>query len=56
MSDHLNHLTTRITREIKSHATLPMRSDAADRVAERTFAARWPEEDDDQIRTPTEVP
>lgn len=37
VSDRLNHSTTHITREIYTHVTPPMRSDAADRVAEQIF-------------------
>lgn len=37
VSDRLNHSTTNITREIYTHVTPPMRSDAADRVAEVIF-------------------
>ncbi len=37
VSDRLNHSSTHITREIYTHVTPPMRSDAADRVAEQIF-------------------
>lgn len=33
VSDRLNHSSTHITREIYTHVTPPMQSDAADRVA-----------------------
>jgi integrase len=37
VSDRLNHSSTFITREIYTHVTLPMQSDAAERVAKRIF-------------------
>lgn len=37
VSDRLNHSSTHITREIYTHVTPPMRSDAADRVADVIF-------------------
>jgi integrase len=37
VSDRLDHSSTHITREIYSHVTRPMQSDAADRVAGRIF-------------------
>jgi integrase len=36
VSERLNHSSTHVTREISTHITLPMQSDAADRVA-RSF-------------------
>lgn len=40
VSDRLNHSSTHITREIYTHVTPPMRSDAADRVANVIFSNR----------------
>jgi integrase len=40
VSDRLNHSSTHITREIYTHVTPPMRSDAADRVANEIFGNR----------------
>jgi len=40
VSDRLNHLSISITREIYTHVTPPMRSDAAGRVAEQIFGSR----------------
>ena len=40
VSDRLNHSSTHITREIYTHVTPPMRSDAADRVAKQIFGER----------------
>ncbi len=37
MSDRLNHSSTNITREIYTHVTPPMKSDAAALVAEGIF-------------------
>jgi integrase len=37
VSERLNHSSTHITREIYTHVTPPMQSDAADRVAARIF-------------------
>lgn len=37
VSDRLNHSSTHITREIYTHVTPPMQSDAADRVASQIF-------------------
>jgi len=37
VSDRLNHSSTHITSEIYTHVTLPMQSDAADRVAATIF-------------------
>ncbi len=37
VSDRLNHSSTFITREIYTHVTPPMQSDAAERVAKRIF-------------------
>ena len=39
VSDRLNHSSTHITREIYTHVTPPMQSDAADRVASQIFGA-----------------
>ena len=38
VSERLNHSSTHVTREIYTHVTLPMQSDAAERVAARIFA------------------
>jgi integrase len=40
VSDRLNHSSTFVTREIYTHVTPPMQSDAADRVAATIFGAR----------------
>lgn len=40
VSDRLNHSSTTITREIYTHVTKPLQSDAAERVAERMFRSR----------------
>jgi integrase len=40
VSDRLNHSSTFITREIYTHVTPPMQSDAAQRVAGRIFGLR----------------
>ena len=37
VSDRLNHSSAHITREIYTHVTSPMHSDAADRVASHVF-------------------
>ena len=37
VSDRLNHSSTHITREIYTHVTPPMQSDAAERVANQIF-------------------
>lgn len=37
VSERLNHSSTHITREIYTHVTPPMQSDAAERVASRIF-------------------
>lgn len=37
VSDRLNHSSTFVTREIYTHVTPPMQSDAAERVARRIF-------------------
>ncbi len=37
VSERLNHSSTHITREIYTHVTPPMQSDAAERVAGRIF-------------------
>jgi integrase len=37
VSDRLNHSSTFITREIYTHVTPPMQSDAAERVPSRIF-------------------
>jgi integrase len=37
VSERLNHSSTHVTREIYTHVTPPMQSDAAERVAERIF-------------------
>jgi integrase len=39
VSDRLNHSSTHITREIYTHVTPPMQSDAADRVASQIFGS-----------------
>lgn len=39
VSDRLNHSSTFVTREIYTHVTPPMQSDAAERVAARIFGA-----------------
>ncbi|MGI8755211.1 MAG: tyrosine-type recombinase/integrase [Acidimicrobiales bacterium] len=39
VSERLNHSSTHITREIYTHVTPPMQSDAAERVAARIFGA-----------------
>jgi integrase len=39
VSDRLDHSSTHITREIYTHVTRPMQSDAADRVAARIFGS-----------------
>ena len=39
VSDRLNHSSTFVTREIYTHVTPPMQSDAAERVAARIFSA-----------------
>jgi len=39
VSDRLNHSSTFITREIYTHVTPPMQSDAAERVANRIFVS-----------------
>jgi integrase len=38
VSDRLNHSSTFVTREIYTHVTPPMQSDAAERVASRIFS------------------
>jgi hypothetical protein len=38
--DRINHSSTHVTREICTHVTPPMRSGAADRVAEQAFGRR----------------
>ncbi|MCU1497587.1 MAG: putative phage integrase related protein [Acidimicrobiales bacterium] len=40
VSERLNHSSTHVTREIYTHVTPPMQSDAADRVAARIFGRR----------------
>jgi integrase len=40
VSDRLNHSSTFVTREIYTHVTPPMQSDAAERVAKRIFGGR----------------
>jgi integrase len=40
VSERLNHSSTHVTREIYMHVTPPMQSDAAERVAARTFGLR----------------
>jgi integrase len=40
VSERLNHSSSHITREIYTHVTPPMRSDAADKVAEQIFGPR----------------
>jgi hypothetical protein len=40
VSERLDHSSRHITREIYKHVTPPMRSDAADRVANRIFGPR----------------
>ena len=40
VSDRLNHCSTHITREIYTHVTPPMQSDAAERVARQIFGSR----------------
>ncbi|MCP4383096.1 MAG: tyrosine-type recombinase/integrase [Hyphomicrobiales bacterium] len=37
VSERLNHSSTHVTREIYTHVTPPMQSDAAERVAGRIF-------------------
>lgn len=37
VSERLNHSSTQVTREIYTHVTPPMQSDAAERVAARIF-------------------
>ena len=37
VSERLNHSSTHITREIYTHVTPPMQSDAAERVARKIF-------------------
>jgi len=39
VSDRLNHSSTFVTREIYTHVTPPMQSDAAERVASRIFGS-----------------
>ncbi len=39
VSDRLNHSSTFVTREIYTHVTPPMQSDAAERVAQRIFGS-----------------
>lgn len=39
VSERLNHSSTHVTREIYTHVTPPMQSDAAERVAARIFGA-----------------
>jgi integrase len=40
VSERLNHSSTHVTREIYTHVTPPMQSDAAERVAARIFRER----------------
>jgi len=40
VSERLNHSSTHVTREIYTHVTPPMQSDAAERVAARIFGSR----------------
>jgi len=40
ISERLNHSSTHVTREIYTHVTPPMQSDAAERVARRIFERR----------------
>ncbi|MDP9418887.1 MAG: site-specific integrase [Actinomycetota bacterium] len=40
VSDRLNHSSTFVTREIYTHVTPPMQSDAAERVAAKIFGSR----------------
>ena len=40
VSERLNHSSTHVTREIYTHVTPPMQSDAAERVAGRIFGPR----------------
>ncbi len=42
VSERLNHSSTHVTREIYTHVTPPMQSDAAERVAARIFASKEP--------------
>jgi integrase len=42
VSERLNHSSTHVTREIYTHVTPPMQSDAAERVAARIFSTRGP--------------
>lgn len=42
VSERLNHSSTHITREIYTHVTPPMQSDAAERVARRVFGHESP--------------
>lgn len=42
VSDRLNHSSTFVTREIYTHVTPPMQSDAAERVAGRIFGQAHP--------------
>lgn len=39
VSERLNHSSTHVTREIYTHVTAPMQSDAAERVARKIFQA-----------------
>ena len=40
VSERLNHSSTNITREIYTHVTPPMQSDAAERVASLVYGSR----------------
>lgn len=42
VSDRLDHSSTHIAREISTHVTRPMQSDAADRVASRILGCQRP--------------
>lgn len=53
VSDHLDHSSTHITREIYTHVTRPMQSDAADRVAARIFGETEPDRGDRRSCGPT---
>lgn len=46
VSDRLNHSSAHITREIYTHVTPPMQSDAAQRVAATIFRTRTAAADD----------
>ncbi len=47
VSDRLDHSSTHITREIYTHVTRPMQSDAADKVAARIFRVSDPTDGED---------